>query len=249
MLAFASSEDRALLTNNAATSCRSLGDVASRRSRLRLGRRDPPSPVVYGGALRMTDREDELVAVADGGQLNDAHTAIGLKSGPFRCRPAGLLAIVQPVDQGTRERLRLPTRAPPDTRRVTRAPWAPLRPGGRRPATPRSCCPACMPMRRQLAAFSRATSRMPDAGSRPPSSTIAMRSAKAVATTTSIGGATSVGRVVLPSVTAGCERIGAGHGCGEREARRSRRPRPPSRPGGRFGGRNDAARRRWALKW
>ena len=37
--------------------------------------------------------------------------------------------IVQPVDQGTRERLRLPTRAPPGTRRVTRAPWLHSDPG------------------------------------------------------------------------------------------------------------------------
>ena len=82
----------AALTPSSAT----RGDVASRRSRLRLGRRDPASPVVYGGALLVTDRDDELEAVADGGQLNDAHTAMGLKSGPFGCRPAGLVASSSP---------------------------------------------------------------------------------------------------------------------------------------------------------
>jgi hypothetical protein len=135
--------------------------------------------VVYGGALLRTDRDDELVAVADGGQLNDAHTAMGLKSGPFGCRPAGLVAIVQPVDQGTRERLRLPTRAPPGTRRVTRAPLGSTQTRG----TTTGNSPKLLPGVYADASSARGlfASDVLNAGWRPPSSTIAMRSAKAVA--------------------------------------------------------------------
>jgi hypothetical protein len=61
----------------------------------------------------------------------------------------------------------------------------------------------------------------------PPSSTMPSQVSAAVATTRSIGRATSVDRVVLPAVTAMSDQIGAGHVYGELEGRRATRPKPP----------------------
>jgi len=98
---------------------------------------------------------------------------------PFRCRSVGLAVTVQPVDHGTRD--------PPSARNQGAARYWVSHPGAlgplslweRRPATPRSRCLACVPIRRGARALWRWTSWMSEGGRR--RARLPFRSAKAVA--------------------------------------------------------------------